>query len=106
MGMNDVPIGACGGFENLTVSSSSVSFDAANYSENAAVAGYAKGIVETNSIRWRCDGGSVSTTVGTLAIAGSTIELNHPADIARFRAIAAAADGALQIAFWRHDPRG
>lgn len=104
--MRDVPPGAAGGFQNLPVSSAAVGFTASNYIDGPAIAGYARGVVETNTIRWRCDGTDPTTTVGVIATAGTVIELNTPADIQRFRAIAAAADGAIQILFHRLDPRG
>jgi hypothetical protein len=102
-----VPVGATGNFQVYPVAASVVAFLAAEYQLGADSAGRALISVETISIRWRCDGVDPTLTVGILAAAGSTIELNHPADIARFRMTRAEAGTAsVTASFSRNDPRG
>lgn len=102
MAMNDVPPGACGGFEKLTVSTAVVAFTASNYSGRNVSASKAKIFCQTAAIYCRWDGTDPDSSTGFIMAANQILDLDHPDDIKRFRAIRlGGSDGVLHAHFHR-----
>lgn len=87
MAIADVTPGSAGGFEKLAVAGSAVGFSSANYSSGPVVATRARIFCQTGSVFCRWDGSDPDGTTGFLMNTNTVLELNHPMDIARFRAI-------------------
>jgi len=82
--------------EVVTVSGTAVALTAATYLH--AVYAYIE--VQANTIRWRADGTTPTSTVGFKAIDGTGIELTSYQEIVNFRAISdggASGDATLQV---------
>lgn len=56
--------------------------------------------VETQSIRWRIDSGTPTSTSGHTATAGSSITLTGAENIAAFKAIELAASAAISVTYF------
>lgn len=57
--------------------------------------------VEIASLRWRCDGTDPTATVGHLAIANDSIEIEGIANVANFKAIRVTDSATIQISYSR-----
>ena len=82
--------------EVVTVSGTAVALTAATYLH--AVYAYIE--VQANTIRWRADGTTPTSTVGFKAIDGTGIELTSYQEIVNFRAISdggASGDATLEV---------
>lgn len=89
-------------FETVTVAGTAIGGTSATY----APATYGPACrafitVETASIRWRCDGTAPTASVGHLAVAGDSIEIEGIANVANFKAIRVTDSAAMQITYSR-----
>lgn len=82
--------------ETLTVSSTAVGLTAAKYANGVL---FAYVTVETSPIRFWIDGTNPTAAQGILLLAGEAVELDSPAEITNFRAIAVSTDATLNIAY-------
>ena len=55
--------------------------------------------VETDSIRFFCDGSNPSAGVGHILVNGDMLILEHPDDIKNFRAIRVTTDATIQVSY-------
>ena len=55
--------------------------------------------LESNSIRWTIDGTMPTSTIGHQLAAGENLTIEHPEDIANFRAIRLSGDASLKVTY-------
>lgn len=90
--LTSAPLGAQDpyfGYEQITVAATAIGFTAAKINTGAghpqATRAYCR--LETAEIRFRTDGGTPTTTVGTLLEPGDTLEVNDAIQLPQFLAI-------------------
>ena len=89
-------------FETVTVAGTAIGGTAGTYvPATYGPACRAFMTVETASLRWRCDGTAPTATVGHLAVAGDSIEIEGIANVANFKAIKVTDNATLQISYSR-----
>lgn len=92
-------------FESITVSSTAVGFTPTTYTVAEGATGqrrtpaWALVTVESQSIRYRTDGGNPTASVGHLLTAGDALVLDHPRDVQMFRAIRVSSDATIQVTY-------
>jgi hypothetical protein len=62
---------------------------------------YAEITIEGGDMRYRVSGSNASSTVGHLLQAGDVLQIDGTADMVKFRATRVAADGSLQVTYYR-----
>lgn len=91
-----------GSFEQITVSTTSIGFTAANYAPTgSSPADLAVVDVETNAIRYRVDGLAPTASVGAPVAAATSFTVCGAANIARIRFIRQTADATLSVNYYR-----
>lgn len=90
-------------YEAVTVSSTSIGFTAGTYNNGQYVAVLAIATLETDSIRFRVDGGVPTSSVGQLVTQASNVSLTicGNASVAFFRAIRTSTDASLKVVYYR-----
>ena len=91
-------------YEAITVSSSSIGFTAVTFDAGFPnVAVLAVATLETDSIRFRVDGGVPTSTVGQLVTQASNVSLSvcGTSAIRAFRAIRVTTDASLKVVYYR-----
>ena len=89
-------------YEAITVSNTAIGFTTATYAPDTyGVAHKAFITVETDSIRWTCDGTTPTSAVGHLAAAGDIIEIEGIANVAAFKAIRVTTDASIKVSYSR-----
>jgi hypothetical protein len=91
-------------YEAVTVSSTAIGCTVAKltYTPTTGQARLAHEIhvtIETDSVRYRFDGGTPTASVGHLATAGTTIALKGPANLAKFLMIRVTGDASAKITY-------
>lgn len=92
-------------FETLTVGNTVKTLTATKYDKRSTgtapnqYAQFATVTVETDSIRYRTDGGDPAAGVGHLVTAGSVINLSSPNDIRLFKALRVTNDATIQVSY-------
>lgn len=88
--------------ETITVSTTSVGFNAVLYQQGSGDAQSALVTVAADSIRWFADGTiAPTTTVGHLASAGTPIEICGFSNIKNFRMIRVTTDSTVTVSYFR-----
>lgn len=91
------------GYRQLTVADAAVALSTASGGVPSAATS-AVILVETESTRWRDDGGTPTASVGMLASAATRIELNSRKQINQFRIIRTGANSAaVSISYYSAD---
>ena len=89
-------------YEDITVSSTALGFTTATIAPTTyGPAHRAFVTVETDQIRWTCDGTTPTSVKGHLAEVGDYIEIEGIANIKAFRAIRVTADSTLRVSYSR-----
>lgn len=94
-----------GGFETITVSSSSIGFTAATiktFREGGTARRAVRALltVEGDKIRFRMDGSAPTSTVGHILEVGDNFVVEGDQNIENFRMIRATTDATVQVSYW------